>query len=499
MFRDPRLVSGNRARVAIAHMLGQLACAAPDGPVPCAGAVVDELPLSVVVELLPESVEVELELSLVCACATIAPPPTIAPASPTDSKPLRIHFCICITSFRRVVFRAHNTARPERHLKSGKSSARMRDSWLMLSARTGRGREPSRMFSSGRRLNRAFVLATLLVTFVVPFATTDVALASPSSNRRVIGAGLRGPSGLSATVYAKGLKHVSALASDAQGRMWVATAAASDRGKDAIYLVTESGATPTTVVTDVHTPLGIVWVGDKLYMAQADSVVALSGFDGTAFTSRTTIVSFLDGTGEVNGITFGSDGRFYVGVSAPCNACTPTDTYSASVVSFLPDGSDLLVFASGIRAPIGLAFFPGTNDLFVTMNQRDDLGAKTPGDWLAVVRHGESWGSPSYYGQRGAKYADLPTPVAALDQHAAVSGVAIVTGQLGSSVGTAAVVAEWVTGKVKLVRLTATDEGYTGTTVSFLSGFENPVPVLLDGSTLFVGDWTSGTLYRITT
>jgi hypothetical protein len=71
--------------------------------VPWAGAVVEELPLSVVVELLPEpeSVEDELELSLVCACAAIAPPPIIAPARPTDTKPLRIHFCIYITSSRQ--------------------------------------------------------------------------------------------------------------------------------------------------------------------------------------------------------------------------------------------------------------------------------------------------------------------------------------------------------------------------------------------------------------
>jgi hypothetical protein len=91
-------------------MLGQFPCAAPEGAVPGAGAVVDELPLSVVVELVPES-EDELELSLVCACATIAPPPTIAPARPTDSKPLRIHFCICITSSRSASCPGHETDR----------------------------------------------------------------------------------------------------------------------------------------------------------------------------------------------------------------------------------------------------------------------------------------------------------------------------------------------------------------------------------------------------
>ena len=359
------------------------------------------------------------------------------------------------------------------------------------------------MRSSIRRLTRTCVLTAsllvLLAASVLPFATANAAGAAPSGINQAIGAGLRGPSGLTATVYAKGLKHVSALATDAQGRVWVATAAASDQGKDALFLVTDAGATPEKVVTDVHTPLGLVWVGDTLYVSQADSVLALSGFDGSAFASRTTIVSFPDGTGEVNGVTLGGDGRLYVGISASCDACTSTDAYSASVVSFLPDGSDLQVYATDIRAPIGLAFFPGTNDLFVTMNQRDDLGKKTPGDWLAVVRAGESWGFPAYYGQSGEQWSSMPNPVAELDEHAAVSGVAIVTGQLGTSVGTGAVVAEWVTGKVKLVRLTAAEGGYTGTAVAFLSGFDNPVPVMLDAQgALFVGDWTSGKVYRIT-
>jgi glucose/arabinose dehydrogenase len=300
-------------------------------------------------------------------------------------------------------------------------------------------------------------------------------------------------------VYAKGLRHVSALTTDAAGRGGGAPAAARDAGTDAIFVVTEAGARPQQVVTDVHTPLGLVWLDDTLYVSQADGVLALRGFDGTAFASRATVVSFPEGTGELNGITTGSDGRLYVGISASCDDCARSDTSSASVVSFLPDGSDLRVYASDIRAPIGLAFFPGTDDLFVTMNQRDDLGAKTPGDWLAVVRDGESWGFPAYYGQSSAKYSTMPRPVAVLDRHAAVSGVATVTGQLGSSVGTGAVVAEWMTGKVELVRLAATADGYTGATESFLRGFENPVPVMLDArGALFVGDWTRGKLYRIT-
>jgi glucose/arabinose dehydrogenase len=316
------------------------------------------------------------------------------------------------------------------------------------------------MTSSHRRPARArCCVALVLAALVAP-----VPGAQASTTKVSVGAGLRGPAGLEATVVATGMKHLSALATDSEGRVWAATASASDAGTDAVYVVRDGSTTPQKVVTDVHTPLGLVWVGDTLYVSEANAVVALTGFNGSSFTSRTTVVAFPDGTGEVNGITRGPDGRLYVGISAPCNACTPTARDAASIVSFRLDGTDLQAFASGIRAPIGLVFSPGTDDLFVTMNQRDDLGKKTPGDWLAVVRAGESWGFPSCYGQDTTACADAPQPVAVLGRHAAVSGVAIVTGQLGATLGTGAAVAEWVTGRVRWVRLTDRGDGYTGTT-----------------------------------
>ena len=51
----------------------------------------------------------------------------------------------------------------------------------------------------------------------------------PDSTRLVsIGAGIHGPAGLRATVYAKGLPNVAAFAFDAQGRLWAAAAGLSN-------------------------------------------------------------------------------------------------------------------------------------------------------------------------------------------------------------------------------------------------------------------------------
>ena len=194
----------------------------------------------------------------------------------------------------------------------------------------------------------------------------------------------------------------------------------------------------------------------------------------------------------------GPDGRFLMGITASCDHCTPASKWSGSIVSFRPDGSDLRLYARGVRAPVGLAFVPGTSTLLVTMNQRDDLDAATPGDWLAEVRQDQDWRFPGCYGQGGPACAGVPDPIAVLDKHAAVGDVAILTGRLGPLVGTSALVSEWQTAKVERVALTRAGSTYSGSVTPFLTGIQNPLAVALapDGS-LLVGDWATGMIYSI--
>jgi glucose/arabinose dehydrogenase len=210
--------------------------------------------------------------------------------------------------------------------------------------------------------------------------------ATPSTELVDIGQGLQGPAGLSATIYATGIVNAAAFAFDAQGRLWVATAAFQDTGDDAVYLVASPSATPVKVIEGLHTALGLLWYDGELYVSSKERVDAYSGFDGAHFEQTRQVLALPAGIGESNGLIMSPEGRIILGVSAPCNACTPASQYSAAVLSFLPDGSDLRVDASGIRAPIDFAYYPGTSDLFVTVNQRDDLGDATLGDWLAWQR-----------------------------------------------------------------------------------------------------------------
>jgi glucose/arabinose dehydrogenase len=313
-----------------------------------------------------------------------------------------------------------------------------------------------------------------------------------------IGAGLKGPAGLRASVYAQGPPTTAAFALDSRRRLWLTAAGLESYAHDGVYMIAKAGAPAVRVISGLKNPLGILWHEGKLYVASVGRVDEFGDLRGTRFARHRKILNGPVAGAENNLIAAAPDGRLMMGITATCDHCTPRSRFSGSIVSFRPDGSDLRLYATRIRAPFGLAYFPGTDDLFASVNQRDDLGARTPGDWLGLVKEGQDWGFPGCYGQGGSACAGVPAPVAVLDKHAASGAVVIATGQLGSSVGTSALVAEWQTGRVMGVTLTRAGSTYKGSTAPFLEGVKNPLALALasDGS-LLVGDWSNGRIYRV--
>jgi glucose/arabinose dehydrogenase len=313
-----------------------------------------------------------------------------------------------------------------------------------------------------------------------------------------VGAGLMGPPGLKATVYAQGPPTVAVFAFDPDGRLWLTTAGLETHTEDGVYVIPKAGDRAQKIVSGLKDPLGLDWYAGKLYVASVGRVDAYWGFNGTRFTDHSQILKGPMAEGENNLLVMAPDGRFVMGVSATCDHCAPTSKWDGSIVSFRPDGSDLRLYAGRIRAPVGLAYFPGSDNLFVSMNQQDNLGAATPGDWLAVVREGQDWRFPDCHGQGGPACVGSPKPVAVLDPHAAVGSIAFATGQFGANIGTSALVAEWNKAKIQRVALTKTGSTYKGTVRPFLTGLRNPLALTLaPDRSLLVGDWATGTIYRI--
>lgn len=102
-------------------------------------------------------------------------------------------------------------------------------------------------------------------------------------------------------------------------------------------------------------------------------------------------------------IVFSPDGsKMFVSVGSASNVDDP-DTHPAErdradVLEFKPDGSDMKIFAYGIRnCGAGLQRDPKTGELWCSVNERDDLGDNLVPDYITHVQEGGFYGWPWWY------------------------------------------------------------------------------------------------------
>jgi glucose/arabinose dehydrogenase len=103
------------------------------------------------------------------------------------------------------------------------------------------------------------------------------------------------------------------------------------------------------------------------------------------------------------------------------------------------DGSNVEVFASGVRNTVGFDWHPATKELWFTDNGRDLLGDETPPDELNVAPqpklhfgypycHGEGLADPEFGGKRPCN--GFTPPARALGPHVAAIGMRFYTGRM---------------------------------------------------------------------
>ncbi len=191
-----------------------------------------------------------------------------------------------------------------------------------------------------------------------------------------------------------------------------------------------------------HGPHGIAFHGNQLYIADTTAVwrTPYAGRENVAAQDyqRVTKAPDLrpDGWHSTRDIVFDSKGRLYLAIGAR-NDVSEAPLPDATIQLVAADGT-MKPFATGLRNVEGLAFYPGTDDLWVTVNERDKLGARLPLDYLAHVHAGDFFGWPyAYDGPHpdpafGAKRPDLvaktKTPDVLFEAHSAPLGLLFYTG-----------------------------------------------------------------------
>jgi len=173
----------------------------------------------------------------------------------------------------------------------------------------------------------------------------------------------------------------------------------SDMATGEVYLIKDKEV--NVLITHLDRPYGMAWYKDWLYVAEASSVKRYQ------YNSNTQSV----GDGEeivplhqhasghaTRTIIFDNKGeKLYLSVGSGSNVSLGEAPIRAAINQYNPDGSGHKIFASGIRNGVGMRWYPGTNDLWVTSHERDALGDDLVPDYFTKVLPGGFYGWPYAY------------------------------------------------------------------------------------------------------
>ncbi|MFN6993816.1 MAG: PQQ-dependent sugar dehydrogenase [Aquincola tertiaricarbonis] len=282
---------------------------------------------------------------------------------------------------------------------------------------------------------------------------------------------------------------------------------------------------------DLNAPYGLALVGNRLFVANQDALVRFDYQPGQ-FTAGGPPVKVADLPSAINhhwtkALTASADGRFlYVGIGSNSNITErgmPAEVDRAMVWQIDAETGAHRPYATGLRNPTALTVQPGSGQLWVAVNERDEIGPNLVPDYVTSVKENGFYGWPySYWGQNvdtrvrpqdPAKVAAAIRPDYGLGSHVATLGLAFSTPAMGQQFAQGLFVGEhgsWnrdPPSGYRVIFIPFRDGRPAGDPVDVVTGFfgddgktrGRPVGVTVDPrGALLVADDLSNTLWRMT-
>lgn len=153
------------------------------------------------------------------------------------------------------------------------------------------------------------------------------------------------------------------------------------------------------VISDLDRPHGIAFENKKMFIAEADKVVAYD-YDSENFTigSGQELFSLPGGGRHFTRTIKIYDGKLYTSVGSSCDVCVEDDEKRSTILVSDLEGKNLKVFAKGLRNTV---FFDFDKDGRIWGNDmgRDFLGDLLPPDEVNLISEGKDYGWPYCYGK----------------------------------------------------------------------------------------------------
>ncbi len=251
------------------------------------------------------------------------------------------------------------------------------------------------------------------------------------------------PKGFKIELYAENVENARSMVMSANKTLFVGS-----RGAGNVYALPDQNGdhradTVITILEDMNLPNGVALKNGALYVAEVDKVLRYDDIENQLHnTAEGVVVNDRFPDDRHHGwkyIAFGPDGKLYVPVGAPCNICNEKDPIYASITRMNADGSDLEIFAHGIRNSVGFTWHPETKEMWFTDNGRDMMGDDIPNDELNHAPekdmhfgypycHAGEYPDPKFGGDTScAKYS---APAQKLGPHVASLGLKFYTGAM---------------------------------------------------------------------
>jgi glucose/arabinose dehydrogenase len=180
----------------------------------------------------------------------------------------------------------------------------------------------------------------------------------------------------------------------------------SDSSAGSVYVLTDknkSNKNPERkkILDGLDRPYGLAIWKDYLYVGERTSIKRYK-YDPKAMTATAgqEIISLKDFVPGhwTRSLLFDSKGeKLYVGIGSGSNVDTGEDPLRAAINRYNPDGSGHEIYASGTRNPIGLHWYPGSDTLWATVQERDALGDDLVPDYFTHIQQGAFYGWPYAY------------------------------------------------------------------------------------------------------